>query len=62
MGGSQIGNGSGGLSSCSLNLDTQDGLGYGAGGGGYSFGSVNLKRAGNGSSGIFILFFKYPTC
>ena len=62
VGGSQIGNGSGGLSSCSINLDTQDGLGYGAGGGGYSFGSVNLKRAGNGSSGIFILFFKYPTC
>jgi hypothetical protein len=61
-GGGQIGNGVGGASSCSFNLDTQDAKGYGGGGAGYKSGSINLNRAGNGKQGLFILFFTYPFC
>jgi hypothetical protein len=62
-GGSIIGNGAGGSSSCSLNLDTQDAGGYGAGGAAYYTGGYTIpNRPGNGSQGIFILFFKYPIC
>lgn len=61
-GGGQNGNGLGGASSCSPNLNTQDAFGYGGGGGSYVSGSVNLTRSGNGRHGLFILFFNYPTC
>jgi len=54
--------GAGGASSCSINLNTQDALGYGGGGGSYVSGSVNLNRSGNGNQGLFILFFNYPIC
>ena len=60
-GGSQIGNGLGGATSCSLNLNTQDAKGYGGGGGGYDS-AASLDRSGNGKQGLFILFFSYTQC
>jgi len=60
-GGSQLGNGAGGAYSNSLNLNTQDAIGYGAGGGAYA-GPSNYppKRGGNGSPGVCIFYFQYP--
>ena len=60
LGGSRNATGYGGAPSCSVNLNTQDALGYGGGGGGYNSGSVYLNRPGNGYMGIFIMFFSYP--
>jgi hypothetical protein len=61
-GGSQNNNGRGGAGSCSTNLSTQDGKGFGSGGGGYIGFSINKTSSGNGKNGLFIMFFNYPTC
>jgi hypothetical protein len=51
------GNGVGGGFSNSVNLDTQDALGYGAGGGAYNYSVNPPNRGGNGSPGVCIFYF-----
>jgi hypothetical protein len=60
-GGTRNGNGVGGYTSNSLNLDSQDAGGYGAGGGAYAGPTnYNPKRGGNGSQGACFFYFTYP--